>query len=323
MKIKHKVVKEFQYLSPDKKIFILKVGTILQDYTFNIKSEQIPIDTDIINNNPEFFELIDWKIELVSFMKSEKIPQPAQMGKKLIPFFEELVMSSIQHNSKLSDPNLLKEIEKKNYELNLLKLEIDNKESELSYREIRIKSMEDELEIRNKRLEKREDEYKLDLKNIEIKNNEFRSKNRELIEKEILINEKEQEVMERERNLDKRSLISSIEFDQTQKEIQDKINKDIERLSIKEKELESEQKRLRELEVKMESNINKLIEENKTKIYDDLENELIGIESDIRNIYKLANDLKDFNHPFVEKITKELILEVNKLKNRIDNNIMN
>ncbi len=77
------------------------------------------------------FELIDWKIELISFMKKEKIPQTSSIGKKLIPFFEELVMTSIQHNSKMTDTVLLKDIEKKNNDLNLLKIEIDNKDLEL------------------------------------------------------------------------------------------------------------------------------------------------------------------------------------------------
>ena len=55
MKIKHKVVKEFQYLTPDKKIFILKVGTILDEYIYKVKNESINIDKDIIDNNPDFF----------------------------------------------------------------------------------------------------------------------------------------------------------------------------------------------------------------------------------------------------------------------------
>ena len=49
MKIKHKVIKEFQYLSPDKKIFILNVGTILEEYNYRVKTEIIPIDRDIID----------------------------------------------------------------------------------------------------------------------------------------------------------------------------------------------------------------------------------------------------------------------------------
>ncbi len=135
---------------------------------------------------------------------------------------------------------------------------------------------------------------------------------------------KEQELIEKERELDKLYINSSKEFDENQRKIQDKINNDIERLSIKEKELESEQKRLKEKESKIESDIIKLIEESKTKIYNDFETvELLGIENDIRNVYKLANDLIEFNHPFVEKKSKEMISEINKLKNRIDNNLIN
>ena len=72
MKIKHKVVKEFQYLSPDKKIFILKIGAILEEYIYKVKTELIPIDKAIIDNNPEFFEVIDWKAKLLTFMRAEK-----------------------------------------------------------------------------------------------------------------------------------------------------------------------------------------------------------------------------------------------------------
>ena len=84
MKIKHKVIKEFQYLSPDKKIFILKLGTILEDYIYKVKTELIPIDKDIIDNNPDFFIVIDWKAELLTYLKTNKIPQPAVLGKKLL-----------------------------------------------------------------------------------------------------------------------------------------------------------------------------------------------------------------------------------------------
>lgn len=73
MKIKHKVIKEFQYLSPEKKIFILKTGTILEEYNYKVKSEIIQIDKDIIDNNPEFFEIIDWKAELLTYIKTNKI----------------------------------------------------------------------------------------------------------------------------------------------------------------------------------------------------------------------------------------------------------
>ena len=113
MKIKHKVVKEFQYLSPDKKIFILKAGTILEEYNYKIKSDIIPIDKDIIDNNPEFFEIIDWKAELLTYIKANKLPTPAVLTKKLIPFIDEMVLSSIQQNTitgTVVDESVVKEL---------------------------------------------------------------------------------------------------------------------------------------------------------------------------------------------------------------------
>jgi hypothetical protein len=144
MKIKHKVVKEFQYLSPDKKIFILKVGTILQEYNYAVKSEIIPIDRDIMDNNPEFFEVLDWKSELLTYMKVQKLPTPSQLQKKLIPFIEDMILSSIQQNQttvSVIDESKIKELEWKEIDLN--------------NRDKRVKDKEDEIDIRLKRVEKR------------------------------------------------------------------------------------------------------------------------------------------------------------------------
>ncbi len=230
MKIKHKVIKEFQYLSPDKKIFILKVGTILEEYIYRVKTELIPIDKLIIDNNPEFFEVIDWKAELLTFMRAEKMPQPAQLGKKLIPFFEEMIMSSIQNSSSSNgtqnvlDASKIRELER---------LEID-----LNSRERRIKDKEDEVEIRLKRVEKREDEYKSDLKLLEKREDEIRIKSRELTEKELNIEDKLQDLNERERNIDRTLLTSTKEIDSKYAGLQEKIDNDLKKLSERERELE-------------------------------------------------------------------------------------
>lgn len=324
MKIKHKVVKEFQYLSPDKKIFILKIGTILEDYIYKVKTELIPIDRAIIDNNPEFFEVIDWKAELLTFMRSEKMPQPAQLGKKLIPFFEEMIMSSIQQQSGTSvDPNLMKEVEKRESELNNSKRELDRKDSDLDSRERRIKDKEDEIDVRIKRVEKKEDEYKLDLKTIEKKDDDIRLRSRTITEKELDLQEKLQDLNERERNLSRTALSSAKEIDSKYAELQTKIDSDLADLSKREKELEVGFKKVKELESQLENNINEIAENNKSKIYSDLENELRGIESDIRDIDAIANSLAGFNHPVVIQVGGELTRAIKKLRERVDNNIIN
>ena len=94
MAIKHKVLKDFQLLTEDKKILILKAKTIIEDYKFKNKSETVSVPVDIIKNNPDYFSFIDWKEELQSYLKVNKIAQPAVISKKLVPFIETMMRES-------------------------------------------------------------------------------------------------------------------------------------------------------------------------------------------------------------------------------------
>lgn len=239
MKIKHKVVKEFQYLSPDKKIFILKIGTILEEYNYRVKTEIIPIDKDIIDNNPEFFEVIDWKNELLSYMRSEKMPQPAQLGKKLIPFIEDMILSSMSQNAPQQNGNYVDDFQIR---------ELERKEKDLNNRESRIRDKEDEIDIRIKRIEKREDDYKSELRNLDQKEDDLRSRSRGLTERELDLQDKVRELNEKERNLDRSMLESAKDLDVKYVELQAKIDKDLKTLSEKEVELETLKKELKQKE---------------------------------------------------------------------------
>lgn len=235
MTIKHKVIREYQYLSPDKKIFILKIGTILQEYIYRIKNESIPIDKQIIDNNPDFFELIDWKSELITHMKTNKMPQPSQLSKKLIPFIEEMILSSIpQQSVPLISSHKIKALEQKELDLNSKERQISDKE--------------DEIQIRLKRVEKREEEYKLDLKNLDKKENDLRERSRKLTEKDLDLQDKSQDLNERERNLDRSLLESSKEIDNKYITLQQKIDDDLKIVSDKERELEFKTRELKNKE---------------------------------------------------------------------------
>jgi chromosome segregation ATPase len=322
MKIKHKLLADYQYTTPDKKIFLIKSGTIIEEYLYKLKGENIPIDRDIVEANPQLFDPVDWKAELLTFMRAEKMPQPAQLGKKLIPFFEDMIMSSIQHDNIPSiDPTLMKDVERREIELNTFKRDLDRRETDLDSRDRRIKDKEDELEIRIKRVEKREDEYKLDLKTIEKKDDDLRLRTRTITEKELDLQEKIQELNERERNLDRTALSSAKEVDSKYAELQTKIDSDLADLSKREKELEAGFKKVQELESMLESKMNEITEANKSKIYGDLEAELKGIESEVRNISSIANSLSGFNHPVVIQVAGELTRAIQKLKDRVDNNM--
>lgn len=281
MKIKHKVVKEFQYLSPDKKIFILKAGTILEEYKYKVKTEIIPIDRDIIDNNPEFFEIIDWKAELLTYIKANKLPTPAVLTKKLVPFIEEMVLSSIQQNTApagtVVDDSVVRELERKS--------------ADLESREKRIKDKEDEIDIRVKRVEKREGEYKEDLKSLDRKEDELREKQLELIEKGLDLDDKIQDLNEKERNLDRAALDSSKEIDEKYVKLQAKIDGDLKSLSERERDLESKIKAVS----KREGDLSKVEERvsDKAKAYDVLLEEVALIEEDIESAMKIAYSLND------------------------------
>ena len=200
MKIKHKLLSDYQYITPDKKIFLIKSGTIIEEYQYKLKGENIPIDKDIVEANPQLFDPIDWKAELLTYMRAEKLPQPAQLGKKIIPFIEEMILSSIsqsQPQGQVVDEYQIKELERK--------------EKDLNNREFRIKDKEEEIEIIISRVEKREESYKEDLKLLDKKEDELRERNKILTEKQIDLEDKTQDLNEKERNFDRSVLQSAAE----------------------------------------------------------------------------------------------------------------
>jgi len=241
MKIKHKLLSDYQFLSSEKKIFLIKSGTIIEEYLYKVKNESISIDKEIVDANPEIFQVIDWKAEMLSYMKLQKFPTPSQFHKKLIPFIEEMVLSSIQQNSgpvSNIDESKVKELEWKEIDLN--------------NREKRIKDKEEEIDIRLKRVEKREDDHKQDLKSLDKKEDDLRSKSRELTEKQLDLEDKIQDLNEKERNFDRSILQSSSELDSKYAELQSKIDKDLREVSEKEKDLEVLSKELKRKEEKLE-----------------------------------------------------------------------
>src|SRR5574344_313838 len=346
MLLKHKVIKEFQYLSPEKKIFILKIGTILENYTYKTKSEVIPIDKDIIDNNPEFFEVVDWKAELLSFMKSIKVPQPSVYCKKLIPFIDDFILSSIQSNDNTTSVSL-DDINKKMSELNTFKnelidreLEIKRKEADYSTLDIKkkqleslketmtkketelnilneelnkknelIKDKEDELNAREDRILKKEKSYKYALNKIEKEENDIRDKNKSLKSKELELQDKTDALNSRERQIDNKEL-QATNLDEKYKQLQEKINKDIEKVQQREKELQEKTKSYE----KDREELDKIIEEKTNNIYsekyENTINELKGIEKDVNTLNSIALSLSNFNHPIIKTVMGNLLTTI-------------
>ncbi len=270
MKIKHKLLSDYQYVSPDKKIFLIKSGTIIEEYFYKLKSESIALDKEIVDLNPQIFEIVDWKAELLSYMKAQKFPTPSQFHKKIVPFVEDMVLSSIQQNSgpvSTIDEGKVKELEWKEIDLN--------------NREKRIKDKEEEIDIRLKRVEKREDDHKQDLKNLDKKEDDLRSKSRDLTEKQLDLEDKIQDFNEKERNFDRSILQSSVELDTKYSELQSKIDKDLKEVTEKEKDLDLLSKELK----RKEDRLNQL-------------------ESDIDDKIRNFEIQKEEWNPYIEEIKK-------------------
>jgi hypothetical protein len=212
MAIKHKVLKDFQLLTEDKKILILKAKTIIEDYKFKNKSETVSVPVDIIKNNPDYFSFIDWKEELQSYLKVNKIPQPAVITKKLVPFIEtmmdqgnttikevivekEVIKEVIVEKPKVvekevivekmvSDQSLSIELETKLKKIQLKENQLDKEIEEANIKEL-------EAANREKRAQELEKTYTEKLKEVEDKEIYLNSKEIELSEKELRLNEKE------------------------------------------------------------------------------------------------------------------------------------
>jgi len=309
MKIKHKVVKEFQYLSEDKKIFVLKAGTIIEEYNYKAKSETIAIDSAIIENNPEFFEIVDWKADLLAYIKANKLPTPAVLAKKLIPFFEDIVASSASQAA----PAIVEDS---------LTKELDRKEADLDSGDKGIKEKEDEIEIRLNRLDKRESEYKEDMKSLDEREDSIREKSRQLVERSLDLDDKTRDLNEKERNIDLSALESSKEIDAKYAKLQKKIDLDLKALLKKEKEFEENSKAFLKRENELSSKEEDLLE--KSKKNEDILDCLEEIDDRIFEINDKVNLLNDFNtRPFTKDYLVSIYLDLKEQISSIRETIKN
>lgn len=290
MKIKHKLLSDYQYLTPDKKIILIKSGAVLEEYNYKVKTDIIPIDKEIVDNNPQLFEIIDWKAELLTYIKTNKLPTPAVLTKKIVPFIEEMILSSISQQTGVKlDDSKIRELEQKETDLFSQEQGLNRQQVSIESKERILKDKEDEIEVRLKRLEKRELDHKNDLKSLDKKEDELREKGRELIDKGLELDDKLQDLNERERNLDLNSLKSSEEIDAKYTELQEKINKDLKSLSDREKDLESKLKDLSKRESELES--------RESEIDDQIRNHEITLEdfeSYKQEVLKLDKEIKDW-----------------------------
>jgi hypothetical protein len=287
MKIKHKLLTDYQHLSNDKKIFMIKSGTILNNYTYLIGMEEIVIDKDIINGNPNIFSPVDWKQELHSYIKVNKFPQPKTLASKMEPFIEEMIISSMGSGD-------ITHVDDEKYR------EIERRERDLNNRESRISDKEEEIEIRLNRVGKREESYKEDLKSLDKKEDELRERSRVLTEKQLDLEDKIQDLNEKERNFDRSILESAKDLDVKYIDLQNKIDRDLKIVTEKEKDLEVLTKEIKRKEDRLtqrESEIDDKIRDFDIK-YDQFKN----WENELRKLDKEIKDWENMHWKFKRSV---------------------
>lgn len=274
MRLKHKVIKDFHYLKEDKKIVVLQANTFLEEYIYTSKDETFEVDKEIVANNPEFFQEVDWRNELLLFMKKNKIPQPAVLSKKIIPFIDEMFFSSTEDVATTTiDEEAARELENKEYDLNR--------------RENRIADAEEDIQLRLSRIQKREEDYRLDLKSLDTKEDALREKLKSIADKELELKALAQELNEKERNIESQILSSSEDLDSRYKELQEKIDADLKDLTERENAVEEKEKQLKNLEdslVDREEEVNDRMRDYEMK-YDSLKDwatELNNLNGEIK-----------------------------------------
>jgi hypothetical protein len=194
---KHKVLKDFQFLTEDKKIIILKAKTIIENYTYKLKTGDITVSKEIINNNPDYFSFIDWKEDLQTYLKANKIAQPAVITKKLVPFVENL----LDTNSKVITKEILVEtpvevkVKENNVDSIQLQLELETK---IKKTELQQSLLNDEIEQTNKK----ELEYIKKLEDLNKTEKDLNKKKTELQNLENSLEETKKDLEEREKKME-------------------------------------------------------------------------------------------------------------------------
>jgi hypothetical protein len=91
--MKYKVIKTFTFIQNDT-IIIINEKSIIDNNLVDTKNGTFKIEQSVIDNNTEYFQEVDWKIDLLQYLKANKIAQPAILSKKLIPFIDNLLKNN-------------------------------------------------------------------------------------------------------------------------------------------------------------------------------------------------------------------------------------
>jgi len=157
---------------------------------------ELYIINDIIKNNPDYFSHIDWKEELQAYLKTNKIPQPAVITKKLLPFIESLLD---ELPTKTREIIIEKEVTK---EVIVEKPITIEKEVIIEKTSSNSNNLEFELESKVKKIDILQKKLEDEIRETNEKEAEFLAKSTRIDQKEIDLKDKEQKLSDLSKQLE-------------------------------------------------------------------------------------------------------------------------
>mgnify|MGYP003404572800 CR=1 FL=1 len=191
--MKHKVLKDYQHITADKKVVQIKAKSIIEDYKVNIKGDIYLLDKDIVDNNPDFFFAVDWKADLLDFVKGNKLPSPAIVAKKMIPYIEDNYLSKMKTETTIvekiihTDPALKTEVSKRQQLLDEVAATLNTRSNNLDSIESELKQKEKLYQEAKSQNDARDKELDLQQKDIAAKKLEIQKLEKILSERESLL----------------------------------------------------------------------------------------------------------------------------------------
>jgi len=109
--MRYRVVKDFQYTNEKFQITILPTDQVLNKedngiYSFKIKGKEYAIPAEIVLKNPTFFKPIDWREDLLAYMKQNKRSTAPAVHKVVVEFMDTYVLN----NKDIVDHDDMKEL---------------------------------------------------------------------------------------------------------------------------------------------------------------------------------------------------------------------
>jgi len=185
--MKHKVLKDYQHITADKRVVQIKAKLLIENYKVNIKGDIYKLDKDIVDNNPDFFMEIDWKQDLLDYMKGNKVPSPAIVAKKMIPYIEDNYLSKAKVETKIVEKIIQTDNSALESELSKRQQLLDDMNTRISSREFELQQKEKLYEEAKKQNEERDRQLDLQQKDIAAKKLEVQKLEKILSERESLL----------------------------------------------------------------------------------------------------------------------------------------